>query len=72
MAAVPFGVTPEEWQQAREDAALAEIEMLKSSGQGFYASKVMAAFRAGLCDTSGNVAAFLDGDPLPPPPGANT
>jgi hypothetical protein len=63
MGTVPQGVTPEEWQQAREDAALAEIEMLKARGEGFYASRIMTAFLAGLCDTSGNVAAFLSEDP---------
>lgn len=65
MANPPHGVTPEEWQQAREDAALAEIEILRAQGRGFYPGKIMAAFKAGMCDTSGNVAAFLPNDEPP-------
>lgn len=54
-------MTAEEWAQAREAAALAEIEMLTADGRrGFYPSDIMAAFKAGMCDTSGNVAAFLE------------
>ncbi len=62
MARPPHGVTPDEWQAARREAALAEIEMLKAAGKGFYPAKIIEAFEAGLCDTSGNVASFLTED----------
>lgn len=63
MAKPPHGVTQEEWLEARREAARAEIAMLSASSRvGFYPAKIMAAFESGLCDTSGNVAAFLPQD----------